>query len=192
MNLRLVEPLVVDNSTVEVDGICFQTVILDRISTVSLTQSDSKIYIPIGMQITNNTSTPLRFFLFDSLVPTLIGKDGQIVLPQNGGASHGFRIAQESDSQLAIPGQSITLFPGAYLTQQADGLLKFYVPGRGRNVWWFENLQPGTYQVQLTYKTPIELINPGFIETWMKGKKFEDLWIGMVYTPFVKLHLKRY
>jgi hypothetical protein len=119
-----------------------------------------------------------------------MGEDGQIILPQQSGGSCGYRTPGESDSFIAMPRQSITLFSNINITQQANGLLKLQVPGKGQSFWWFENIEPGRYQIQLTYKTPVELTNPEFIENWLEGKGFEDLWVGMVYTPFVKFHLE--
>lgn len=178
VNLRLVEPVGSDKSAVEVGGIRFETVIPERRLSTPLIQPNVKIPVQIGIQITNNTSTPFRFSSFDTLIPELIGADG-LIPRQNFGGSTGWKTPRESDFQLAMPGESVTLFPKAHLVWQADGLLNLIVPGGGRACWKFNDLKLGTYQMQLTYRSPTE--KPDLL--------FEDLWMGMVHTPFVEFHL---
>lgn len=173
VNLRLVEPVGVDQKAVEVNGIRFETVLPEQIFSIPLNQSDVEIPVRIGMQITNNASTPFRFCSFDTLIPELAGVDG-LIPPQSSGGSAGWVSPRETDFQLVIPGECMTFFANAYLECQATGLLKLIVPGGGRACWSFNELKLGKYQIQLTYRTP----------TAESDVLFEDLWMGMVHTPF--------
>lgn len=178
MNLRFVEPVPPNNDRVEVDGMCFETLIAEPNLSVPITESDVMIPVQIGMKITNNTSTPFRFSSFDTLIPQLIGENGLMPGLESGG-SLGWVTPQESDFLLAKPGESVTLWPKAYLTRQANNLLTLIVPGRGRSCWKFNDLAFGTYQIQLTYRALTE----------KSGIYFQDLWMGMVNTPFVEFTL---
>ncbi|MCC3434039.1 MAG: hypothetical protein JGK03_17775 [Microcoleus sp. PH2017_25_DOB_D_A] len=73
INLRFIEPVPHHNNRVEVDSMCFETLVPEPSLRVPLTASSAKIPVQIGMKITNNTSTPFRFILFDTLIPQLIG-----------------------------------------------------------------------------------------------------------------------
>lgn len=178
MNLQLIEPVPHHNHRVEVDGMCFETLVPEPSLRVPLTASSAKIPVQIGMKITNNTSTPFRFILFDTLIPQLIGENGMIPRLDCGG-SLGWVIPQESDLQLVKPGESITLFLKASLTRQANNLLSLIISGGGRSCWKFNDLAFGTYQIQLTYRSLTEKLE--FL--------CEDLWMGMVNTPFVEFTL---
>lgn len=176
--LRFIEPVPHHNNRVEVDGMCFETLVPEQSLRVPLTASSAKIPVQIGMKIANNTSTPFRFILFDTLIPQLIGENGMIPRLDCGG-SLGFVIPQESDLQLVKPGESITLFLKASLTRQANNLLSLIVSGGGRSCWRFNDLAFGTYQIHLTYRSLTEKLE--FL--------CEDLWMGMVNTPFVEFRL---
>ncbi len=178
MNLRLIEPVPHHKNRVEVDGMCFETLVPEPSLRVLLTASPAEIPVQIGMKITNNTSTLFRFILFDTLIPQLIGENGMIPRLACGG-SLGWVIPQESDLQLVKPGESITLFLKASLTRQANNLLSLIVSGGGRSCWKFNDLAFGTYQIHLTYRSLTEKLE--FL--------CEDLWVGMVNTPFVEFRL---
>lgn len=178
VHLRLVEPVGSYKNAVEVDGIRFKTVIPERKLTVPLIGPNIQIPVQIGMQITNNTSTPFRFSSFDTLIPELVGADG-LVMRQSAGGVLGWANPTESDFHLVMPGQNITLFPNVSLVWLADGLFKLIVPGGGRANWSFNNLKLGTYQIQLRYRSL----------TAESDVLFEDLWKGMVSTPFVEFCL---
>ena len=178
VNLRLVEPVETNKNAVEVDGIRFETLVPQPTISVSLTQPDFNISVQIGMQITNNASTPLRFTSFDSLIPFLIGADG-LIPSQSYGGSHGWVLPKESDFRLVMPGSNVAFFPKVHLVRQADKLLKLIVPSGGRGSWKFNDLKLGKYQVGLTYRSLTD--KPDLL--------FEDLWMGMVSAPFVEFHL---
>jgi len=178
MNLRFIEPVPHHNNRVEVDGMCFETLVPEPSLRVPLTASSAKIPVQIGMKITNNTSTPFRFISFDTLIPQLIGENAMIPRLDCGG-SLGWVTPQESDLQLVKPGESITLFLKASLTRQANNLLSLIVSGGGRSCWKFNDLAFGTYQIHLTYRSLTEKLEI----------LCEDLWMGMVNTPFVEFRL---
>ncbi|VXD25180.1 hypothetical protein PL8927_840003 [Planktothrix serta PCC 8927] len=178
VNLRLVEFAEANKKAVEVDGIRFETLVPQPTINVAFTQPEINISVQIGMQITNNTLTPFRFTSFDSLIPFLIGADS-LIPSQSYGGSHGWVLPRESDFQLVLPGSSATFFPKVHLVRQTDNCLKLRVSGGGRTSWTFNDLKPGKYQVGLTYRSLTD--KPDLL--------FEDLWVGMVSTPFVEFHL---
>lgn len=182
--LKLVKPVEANKSAVEVDGICFETVVPETIVKVPLTQPDVDVSVQIGMKITNNTSTPYRFVLFDSLIPELSGAEGLIPCLRTGGSA-GWLSPIESDCSIAMPGESVTLFPKAHLIRQANRLWQLIVPGRARSCWLFNDLKLGTYQIQLTYRSLT--FGDMFEDEWINF--YQDAWIGRVYTPFVEFHL---
>lgn len=181
VNIRLAEPAEDNKKVVEVDGIRFETLVPQPIISVSLTQPDFEISVQIGMKITNNTLTPVRLTSFESLIPFLVGADG-LISSQSYGSSHGWVLPKESDFQLVTPGKSLALFPKINLVRQVDGLLKLTVFGGGRSSWKFNDLKIGRYQVGLTYRSLTD--KPDLL--------FEDLWMGMVITPFVEFYLVEY
>ena len=133
------------------------------------------------MLITNHSEIPSRFILFDTLIPRLMGVNGLISGYQTG-CSTGWRSPLESDFYLLMPQKQTTLSLDAYLERCNDDLFKLVVPGYGRAVWIFENLKADLYQIQLTYRSPIE--KDDFSELL-----FEDIWIGKVFTPWIEFNL---
>jgi hypothetical protein len=91
----------------------------------------------------------------------------------------GWANPRESDFHLVMPGENITFFPNARLVWLAAGLFKLIISGGGRANWSFNNLNLGTYQIQLRYRSL----------TAESDVLFEDLWMGMVSTPFIEFCL---
>ncbi|MDZ7959898.1 MAG: hypothetical protein RMY34_18780 [Aulosira sp. DedQUE10] len=181
VNLQLVEPMESNNNEVQVDSVRFETVVPEQIWTISHSQlSDASSSVQIGLRITNNTSISQRFCSFTTLIPALMGADGCILAQNLGGGSHGWVGAGESDYHLLEPKESVTFFVSAHTERQNDGLLNLIVDGTGYGYWSFNGLKLGTYQVRLAYRSRT---NPLDIEL------FEDIWRGMVHTPFVEFCL---
>jgi hypothetical protein len=188
VNLRLVEPLATNKNAVEVDGICFETVISGSIVQVSGTQPDSPIYMEFGMNITNNTLEPVRFNLFSSLVSHLIRSDGDLVQPA---LFYRMEIKlKESHFPLVMPGESISLLPfAAQLTWKKSNQLYLAIHAIDGGTWSFGNLNLGKYYIQFAYSnqnTEIEIYD----EPDLQNLKFiPQLWTGLVFAPYVEFNL---
>ena len=81
VNLQLIKPVESNKNGVQVDGIRFETVVPQKRWNISCSElSDSSSPIQIGINITNNTSIEKRFCSFNTLMPTLMGADGFILV----------------------------------------------------------------------------------------------------------------
>jgi hypothetical protein len=181
VSLQLLESVGFSNSAIEVDSISFETVVPERIWKISRSElSDANSSIQIGLCITNNAPIPQRFCSYTTLIPALVGADSLIVGQNLGGGSHGWVAPQESDFYLVMPGESVTFFVSAYIEKQTDGLLNLIIHGTGYGYWLLKGLTLGVYQLRLAYRSLIHPFEIGL---------FEDLWKGVVHTPFVKFCL---
>ncbi len=175
VKLQLIQPS--DKNVVQVDGICFETVV-PQIWNISCSEfCDTSSSMQIGISITNNTTSCQRFCSYQTLMPTLMGTDGFILGRQLGGGSTGWAGAGESDFYLVSSGESITFFLSAHIEKGRDGLFNLIVSGAGYGYWLFTDLKLGIYQIRLTYRTLTHVFGMD---------SFEDLWRGMVNTPFVE------
>ncbi|MBW4648360.1 MAG: hypothetical protein KME06_06625 [Kastovskya adunca ATA6-11-RM4] len=193
-----------DSNAVEVDGIRFETVVPERVLSIPKKNVVQKLLyvlqclsptlpqhpypsvsVQIGLRITNNTSTPLRFSFYFTLSPELIGVDGQIPLE---GGWFSTTAPIESDFPSIMAGESATFFPDArifWLWGNQFGLS--LATGNGGTVS-FQPLKLGTYQFRFTYN------NPNSVETSYGSAStdktlIEELWTGHVPTPFVEFCL---
>lgn len=180
-NIIVVEPVGANKSAVEVDGIKFETAMPERILKASPNQDNKQIPVQIGMKIANNTSRAFRFCSSNTLTTELIGENGRIT-PQGCGGSLAWTNVREDHFYLARPGESVALFPKAYLVWQPNELLSLTVAGGSRACWRFNDLSPGKYRIHLTYRA---LTEPSEI-------LFEDLWVGKVSTPSVEFDIVRF
>lgn len=186
VNLRLVEPVELDRTAVEVDGIRFETLVPDRVLTIPEKKRGVETYVQLGICITNNTLTPHRFSFYASLRPEIVASDGQII---RGGCLSNILIGPlESDFQLAMPGKSAIFFPDATLFWSKHDQFTLRVPAGDGGFWFFHDLKPSTYQVRFTYSnknTEATIYRRESTDT----KLIEGLWTGMVSTPFVEFCL---
>ncbi|OUL35527.1 hypothetical protein BV372_10780 [Nostoc sp. T09] len=181
VNVQFVEPVETDRKAVEVNGIRFETIVPENIWRISLSNLfEVSPSVEIGIRITNNSSISERFCSYTTLIPVLLGENGLILGQQLGGGSTGWVGSKESDYHLVKPQESVTFFVTAHIEGRTDGLLNLIVNGTGYGYWSLEGLKLGIYQLQLTYRA---LTNPP------DGGLFEDLWKGMVHTPFVEFCL---
>ena len=188
VNLRLVEPLATKKNAVEVDGICFETVVAESIVQVSGTQPDSPIHMEFGMNITNNTLEPVRFNLFSSLVSQLIRSDGDRVQPA---LFYRMEIKlKESHFPLVMPGESISLLPlPAQLTWKKSNQLYLAIHAIDGGTWSFGNLNLGKYYIQFAYSNQNKEIEI-YDEPDLQNLKFiPQLWTGLVFAPYVEFNL---
>ncbi|MEH2234671.1 hypothetical protein [Nostoc sp.] len=80
LNLRLIEPVGANNSATEVDGIRFETLMPEQVLTLPEKKRGVVTRVQLGICITNNTSSPVRLSFFATLIPQLVGGDGQVCL----------------------------------------------------------------------------------------------------------------
>jgi hypothetical protein len=181
VSIQLLEPLGFSHNAIELDRIRFETVVPEQIWKISRSNNlEAHSSIQIGLCITNNTSVSQRFCSYNTLIPALLGADSLILGQNLGGGSHGWFAPRESDFYLVMPRESIVFFVSAYIEKQTDGLLNLIIHGTGYGYWSLKGLALGSYQLRLAYRS---LIHPFDIDL------FEDLWKGMVHTPFVKFCL---
>lgn len=173
----------------EVDGISFETLVPERVLRLPEKKRGVQTTVQIGIGITNNTPTPLRFRLYGTLTPELLGADGQA--QERGGGRDGIhQFPSEVDFPLAMPGECITFFPEARLLWLKRGQFRLLIIARDGSFSWFDNLNLGTYQIQFRYQK-ISESREGRYSEWepIEQSLSERVWSGRVDTPFVKFHL---
>ncbi|MDF5725890.1 MAG: hypothetical protein PUP91_36680 [Rhizonema sp. PD37] len=187
INLRLVQSTECNKSAVEVNSIRFETLVPEQVLSLPKKEPGTKVSVQLaGIRITNNTPHPLCFSFYTTLIPEIVGVDGQIL--QRGYFSDWSRVAEDSDFVVVIPGKDVTLFPEATLWwQENDQLLLVNDAGDG-GAYTFKLTDNGTYKIQINYvnKTGFSKIYEQETRNW---KQIENIWMGMVTTPFVEFHL---
>ncbi|MCC5638803.1 hypothetical protein LC593_23815 [Nostoc sp. CHAB 5844] len=186
VNLHLIEPVEVDNNAVEVEGIRFETLVPERVLTLPEKKRRVVTRVQLGICITNNTPEPVRFNLFNTLIPQLVEVDGQVCL--RGYFRRGTKRPSESDFPLVMPGESFTLFPYAELSWRKLDPFTLIIEASDGGYWDFDGLKAGIYQIQFVYNnkcTTQEIYD----RTSMNTNLIENLWIGKVSTYFVEFCL---
>jgi hypothetical protein len=170
------------SNAVEKDGIRFETLVPEPVLTIPANQPGVETPVRLGLRITNNTRTPLRFTRFDSLYPELVGPDGKVV-----GRIQGRNVTiapTEADCPIAQPGENLSFFLDGKLSWQSNKLELGGSDGFG-GIWLFQELKPGAYQFRFIYSSPSSRTLPCDLAL---GKK-KSLWIGGAVTPFVEIRL---
>ncbi|KAF3886529.1 MULTISPECIES: hypothetical protein [Nostocales] len=103
LNLHLVQPLVTDEHTIEVDGVTFKIEMPNSIFRIS----KSETRVKLGIHITNNTSMTLRFYQKASIEAILIGDDGKEINSQSDPPGRGR--SKEPEYYSVKPGKSVFL-----------------------------------------------------------------------------------
>ncbi|MFB2977300.1 hypothetical protein [Microseira sp. BLCC-F43] len=174
-----------DSNAVEVDGIRFETLMPERVLTIPTFEQDVLIFIELGIRITNNTPTALRFS-FHQATPELMMPSGQI--QRLGGCfSDWLEKPHECDFPLVQSGEAVTLLPCASLNQ-CLGDLRFTIPAGNGGYWSFGELYPGTYKLRFEYTNN----TPGFRvydREARKNKLIENIWTGTVLMPCVEFSI---
>ncbi|MDZ8259847.1 hypothetical protein [Nostoc sp. ChiQUE01b] len=188
VNLRLIEPVVSHNSAIEVDGIHFETLMPERVLILPEKKRGIKTRMELGICITNNTSTAVRFSLFATIIPQLVGADGQLHF--QGYYRRGTKRPSESDFPLVMPGESFTLFPYSELSWRKLDPFTLIIEAGDGGYWNLDGLKAGIYQIQLAYNNKytvqeIEIYDRESLNTNL----IEGLWIGMVSTPKIEFRL---
>jgi len=171
-----------DDNVVEVEGVSFETLVSEPIWIIPKNEPNAKLPVTLGVRITNKTPNPIRFSRFDTLYPNLVRQGGQVI--QLEGGRDGTLKPKESDFPLVAPRESVTFYLDANLSWQNNKLQLGGSDGFG-GLWYFDNLNPDTYQVQFIYQS-----HKRSVEIDKQGRRILDnIWIGRVATPFVKISL---
>lgn len=188
VNFRLVQPLSTDNSTIEVDGVLFKIEMPETILTVPSKLFRAKTDVKLGVHVTNNTSTALRFYQSGSVDTNLTGDDGKAI----NWLSDPMKLAwgsKEPKYYLVQPGKSAVF--------DLDGKLFWYscqlqlaVPNKTRSLngdggfYYFPDLKPGaSYYLQVIYHVSELRVRR------LEEQVSEKIWAGWIAMPSVKLLL---
>ncbi len=187
-NFRLLQPVGLNNSAVEVDGIRFETFIPEPLLTLPNKSDSSYQFVQIGIRITNNTATPFYFSFYGSFYPYLVTPDGEV--KWGGYANDWIRGPEESDFLLVTPGKSLTFFPDISLfwTNHSQFSLNVF-SGYGGGCS-FDQLKPGIYHFRFQYCNTSDTISKkNLAGESIETRPIEKVWTGWVDTPFVEFHL---
>lgn len=177
VNLRLFQLIENNPNAVEVEGICFETVMPERVLTLPQRGHENRTPVQMGIRITNNTTTSLRFNCYDAIVPYMMGV-------KRGYGMDWLGTAKESNFPLAQPGESVTLFPGASIVCTEDEQCVLLLGIDDGSVWEFGTLNSGTYRIQFEY-----INNETALKGYDPGKRIENIWTGLVSLPSVEFRL---
>ena len=217
INLRLVQLVEADSNAVEMDDVRFEILVPERVlsipknnlihkllylmkflSPIPIYYSSFIIPVQIGIRITNNTSTPLRFSFHFTLFLEIMGVDGLIPF---GDVWIRASCLSNSDILSVIPGEDISFFPeteifglwedqfGVRITNGNGDILIFQpLTIETYQVVIFEPLTLETYQVRLRYSNQQSMVKIyDSVETYTTL----DVWSGEISTPFVDFRLVR-
>lgn len=187
-NFRLLQPVGLHNSAVEVDGIRFETFIPEPLLTLPNKSDNSYQSVQIGMRITNNTPTPFYFSFYGSFYPELIMPDGQV--QRRGYATDWMRGPEESDFLLVTPGKSVTFFPDISLFWTNHSQFSLGVSSGYGGSCSFDQLKPGIYHFRFQYYNTSDTIpKKNLAGESIESLPIEKVWTGWVKTPFVEFRL---
>lgn len=181
INLNLVQPTATNPNAVEVDGIRFETVMPERVLTLPEIGSKARTPVQLGIRITNNTTTPLYFNCFDAIFPSMMGVNRSYAMDWLGSA-------RESDFPLALPGESVTFFPGVSLLCLEDERCVLLLATDDGGVWQFGTVKSGIYRIQFEYINKVKdlkFYNPEM----RRSKRIENVCTGLVSLPSVEFSL---
>ncbi|MEH2022741.1 hypothetical protein [Nostoc sp.] len=104
----------------------------------------------LGIRITNNTPTVVRFSFFVTIIPQLVKANNQVCLQRYFSRTITKRPLL-SDFPLILPGENITFFPYTlfFWCKRNQFTLKIDAGDGGYCI--FKALKVGVYQIRLTY-----------------------------------------
>jgi hypothetical protein len=184
INIHLVQPVETNRNAIEVDNIQFETVLSENLLTMPDKNCKEETALQIGMRVTNNTSNPLRFDFYATLIPELVSLNGQAL--DTSYFCPRLESSKESDYPLVCPGESVTHFQFAKLFWFKNDQLRLQITAEDGSFWIFHNVVPSVYQIRFVYK------KNNLLET-NNSQKNMDLqslsWVSktIVCTPFVEL-----
>uniref|UniRef100_A0A0C1N3T4 Uncharacterized protein n=5 Tax=Nostocales TaxID=1161 RepID=A0A0C1N3T4_9CYAN len=196
LNLRLVQPLSTDNCAVEVDGVLFKIEMPESVLNIPprwwnipFLGTRNKTDVKLGIRITNNTSTALRFYQAGSIEVTLISDDGQEI----NSTSEPIRLIHKKfNYYLLQPGENALINLDGMLFWDS-GQLQLAIPNKSRNYFdgkgafdYFLDLKPGkSYQIQLRYRVSERA-------KLVEEELLEKIWTGWIALPFIEFRLSNY
>ncbi|HAG85038.1 MAG TPA: hypothetical protein DCL61_28780 [Cyanobacteria bacterium UBA12227] len=181
---ELISPELANSNAVEVDGIRFEILVPERVWIIPANQPDAGTPVKLGIRITNSTQQPLRFTQFETIAVEIIAKDGYQAISKGGPREMG-HIPKESEYLIAQPKQSVTLILNAGLRWVDDKLYLLIPDGFGGGSY-FDNLNPGIYQLRFFYSNYSASRQVYNILT-NESKILEDFWTGQVSTPAIEI-----
>jgi hypothetical protein len=185
VNLHLVQTLSSDSRAIEVDGVLFKIEMPKSVLTIPSKLFRTKTDVKLGIHVTNNTSTILRFNQAHSIDIALISDDGKEI---------------NWLSEIMRPGlgkepKYYSVKPGESAFFDLDGMLFWHhcqlqlaISNKSRGLrdcgyYYFSNLKRGTYQMQVTYHRSESRSRRS------QEQVLETVWTGWVTMPFVEFHL---
>ena len=183
IELRIVESRNIDSNTVEIDGIRFEILMPERVLRIPENEPDASTKVEVGIRITNQTQSPLRFSRFDTLYLSIIGENGQI--PESQRLRNRTIPRHPTDLPLVRPGKSATFFMDAKLFWEQNKLRLGGSDGFG-GYWYIDSLEPGSYFLGMGY------FSPKWESVYNKQRQrlvMTDFWRGSGWTPLVEVFL---
>ena len=174
-----------DTNAVEVDGVRFETIVPERVLNIPENRPGATIPVRIGLKITNNTSTPIRFSRH-SFTPEFRGLSGESLF--GGELQISLVFLQESDFPLVRPGESATLFWEGGFYWGENKLLLAVDDKRYSRSWSFGAFNPGIFRVRFTYSN-------AEAERWyrdqesMERRRLTGVLVGQFSTPLTEFSL---
>jgi len=185
---RLLQPVGLNNSAVEVDGIRFETFIPEPLLNLPNKSDNSYQSVQIGMRITNNTLTPFHFSFYGSFYPELVMPDGEV--KREAYANDWMRGPEESDFLLVTPGKSVTFFPDIDLSWTNHSQFSLGVSSGYGGYCSFDQLKAGIYHFRFQYYNTSDTIpKKNIAGESIESRPIEKVWTGWVDTPFVEFRL---
>ncbi|MBW4663795.1 MAG: hypothetical protein KME01_06265 [Chroococcus sp. CMT-3BRIN-NPC107] len=140
----------VDNNIVEVDGICFDALMPERLMAIPPIKSYNYVSLQLGIRVTNNTSSHFRFCFYNGfcLLPNILDANKQVIF-------RGYDCDRSiepftSDLLLVLPGEDLIFYPEVFLYWQQNPKkkrsqkLKLSVSFKESDSWVFD-INPGVY-----------------------------------------------
>ncbi len=187
-NFRLLQPVGLNNSAVEIDGIRFETFIPEPLLTLPNKSNSSYQSVQIGMRITNNTLTPFHFSFYGSYYSDLVTPDGEVKRAACG--NDWMRGPEESDFLLVTPGKSLAFFPDIGLFWTNHSQFSLNVSSGYGGGCSFEQLKQGIYHFRFQYYNTSDTIpKTNLAGESIESRPIEKVWTGWVDTPFVEFRL---
>ena len=184
VEVRIVEPREIDRNTVEVDGVRFEIIMPERVLRIPENEPDANTKMELGIRITNQTQTPLRFTRFDTLALSIVKPNGERL--KRSGARNWTLPPRKADVPLIKPGKSATFFLDAQLFWEQNQLRLGGSDGFG-GYWYFDSLESKTYLFSMGYVRPdrIFMYDEGTEDTLI----LEEFWEGWAESPFVEVRI---
>jgi hypothetical protein len=172
-----------NSHVIEVDGICFETLLPERI--YRLPKYEEETPIQFGVRITNNSSTPYRFELprFEPEILNPHGKPIQIDFARN-----ATRRAEEYDIPLISPGESLDYFMDGKFSWYSGDCIRLSGYGFYGGIWSFYNFKSSKYQIRFTYEN-CQQRRRIYVDT-IGDSEYNDFWTGKITTSLAKLRLR--